>query len=267
MLLLPNKSTFEIDWESLAACFRQVTKSPANTRHADIAPALLFITRNKIEPLDVAAVVAAMPVGRRTLERRFEKHLGVSVRRAITLVRLEFARQLLCRTGLTITEISVEVGFSSSSKMANVFLRGLRICPREIRRGRSNGAAKTLAPEVQAPAAHVLEIASHEKPAPPQPTTRSLSRETAHLPTHDVWRAFLSPLSTQADHAEQPASFIIVGSGESPAEFVAPGEVWREIAAPGEVIDARSEATASATSRKRGFMKPENLVFPVNPRF
>ena len=197
MIRLPDASAFEVDWESLAACFRQFTNTPADTRHADVAPALRFISRNMIEPLDVAAVVAAMPVGRRTLERRFETLLGVSVRRAITLVRLEIARQLLGRTSLTITEISVEVGFSSSSQMSNVFHRVLGLSPREIRGVRSNGAAKT-------PASGV--------------------------------------------YAAQPSSFIIVVSGELPADFVAPGEVWRGIVAPGEVIDARSEATSSPLS-------------------
>jgi hypothetical protein len=60
VIRLPDASAFEVDWDSLAACFRQFTNAPADTRHADVAPALRFISRNMIEPLDVAAVVAAI---------------------------------------------------------------------------------------------------------------------------------------------------------------------------------------------------------------
>ena len=111
-------------------------------KHPEVGPALRFMTRNLVELPDVSAVVSALPVGRRTLERRFCSRLGVSVGRAITLVRLEIARQLLCRTRLSITAVAAEVGFSSSSHMSNVFRRELDCSPREVRGWARDAAAQ-----------------------------------------------------------------------------------------------------------------------------
>lgn len=211
---LPDASIFEVDWESLAARFRQVTHAPADTRHVEIAPALRFIVGNLIEPLDVDAVVAALPVGRRTLERRFETHLGVSVRRAITLIRLEIARQLLCQTRLTIIEVSVEVGFSSHSQMCNVFRRELSLSPREIRGAGSSDAVEETRRGTNSGAADQPVVS---------PLDARLPQLAADHPAHDLLSSFLALALSRSDDANLSSFLIIVASGQSPQNLDAPG--------------------------------------------
>lgn len=127
-------SHFAVNWQQLGdAVAGQRHAAAGTTWHRDITAAIRRIVENLSESLNVADLVAALPVGRRTLERRFRELLGMSIRQVDTRIRLEVARQMLVRTHLTIIEVSVEVGFASPSRMAHVFRRQLACSPQRYR--------------------------------------------------------------------------------------------------------------------------------------
>lgn len=66
--------------------------------------------------------------------RMFKLSLGVPPRVYLTRLRVEKACELLEQTDLSITEIALEVGYSSNQVLARVFLKHMRLSPSEYRR-------------------------------------------------------------------------------------------------------------------------------------
>ncbi|SEB08698.1 AraC family transcriptional regulator [Rubrimonas cliftonensis] len=66
--------------------------------------------------------------------RMFKRSLGVPPRAYLTRLRVEKASELLERTDLPITEIALEVGYSSNQVLARVFTRHMRVTPSDYRR-------------------------------------------------------------------------------------------------------------------------------------
>jgi len=66
--------------------------------------------------------------------RMFKYSFGVPPRVYQTHLRLEKAREMLKHTDLSITEIALEVGYSSNQVLARVFRKHQRISPSDYRR-------------------------------------------------------------------------------------------------------------------------------------
>lgn len=68
------------------------------------------------------------------LERRFTKYLGKTPKQFINQIRLERARQLLLETGLSVSEICEECGFSDKSYFSKQFKRLFMMQPSKVRK-------------------------------------------------------------------------------------------------------------------------------------
>ncbi|KZY34108.1 transcriptional regulator [Roseovarius sp. HI0049] len=66
--------------------------------------------------------------------RMFKQSLGVPPRVYLTQLRIEKACELLEKTDIPITEIALEVGYSSNQVLARVFLKNRRMSPTDYRR-------------------------------------------------------------------------------------------------------------------------------------
>jgi AraC family transcriptional regulator len=66
--------------------------------------------------------------------RMFKQSLGVPPRVYLTRLRIEKACELLETTGLPVTEIAFEAGYSSNQALARVFFKHQRMSPSEYRR-------------------------------------------------------------------------------------------------------------------------------------
>ena len=71
-------------------------------------------------------------------ELRFRQMEGVSLRRAIEKHRLEEAKRLLSRTGLSVTAIAERVGFSGQNRLSHVFKARFGVAPELWRTSRRN---------------------------------------------------------------------------------------------------------------------------------
>ncbi len=98
--------------------------------------ALRFIRDHAHEGLDVRAVLKAVPMARRTLERRFQELLGRSPADEIRRVKIEKVRSLLHATNLPIPEIAEACGFNYVEHMIPVFKKHHGFTPSAYRRHR-----------------------------------------------------------------------------------------------------------------------------------
>jgi len=89
---------------------------------ADVAAALSFIRLHALdERLNVSRVVEATGLSRRTLERRFERHVGHTPHDEIQRLRLARVKQLLAETDLAQDTIAARSGFSHKAYMCTAF--------------------------------------------------------------------------------------------------------------------------------------------------
>ena len=87
----------------------------------EVAAALRFIRERGRGPIGVEDVVKHVALSRRTLEVRFDRVIGRSIRTEIQRVRLVWVRQLLIETNLPVSKIADVTGFNSLSYLSKVF--------------------------------------------------------------------------------------------------------------------------------------------------
>jgi LacI family transcriptional regulator len=102
-----------------------------------VARAMQFMVRHGSELFRVDDVVAALPITRRSLERRFRATLGRSIDEEIWRLRLDRAKRLIVGTNSTIGSIAVASGFSNDKHFHKVFRRSVGMTPLAFRRQQS----------------------------------------------------------------------------------------------------------------------------------
>jgi LacI family transcriptional regulator len=101
----------------------------------DLADALAFIRDHATEGLTVEELLREVPVGRRSLERRFRERLGRTPLEEIHRVRVAAAREMLNRTTLPIQEVAQRCGFGRANYMSRLLVRLTGQTPRQVRQG------------------------------------------------------------------------------------------------------------------------------------
>lgn len=123
--------------QTLFAPARIITRDSTDTLavdDAEVATAMRFIRENALLPhIDVPAVLKALPISRRSLERRFEQILGRSPAEEIRRIRLEKARQLLIETDMPIPSVATAAGFGSPEYLNYVFRTEFGQTPQKYR--------------------------------------------------------------------------------------------------------------------------------------
>jgi len=107
------------------------------TEDRHVAAALRFIRDHARQPIGVQDVAEHAGTSRRSLEIRFRRVTGRSVRGEIERSRLTHAKQLLLDTNLPVEKIAQLVGFGSLPYFSNVFRDRAGLTPAEFRRRRT----------------------------------------------------------------------------------------------------------------------------------
>jgi LacI family transcriptional regulator len=89
----------------------------------DVRAALNFIHDRALEPIDVEAILDAVPIARRTLEKRFKAVLGRTLMSHVNHVRIQRAKELLLDTDWSMLRIALHCGFRNSHRFSEVFRR------------------------------------------------------------------------------------------------------------------------------------------------
>lgn len=121
-LLLPSSGIVARRSSELLAIDDEVVKAAAR-----------FIREHKGGPLRVEAVLDEVPIGRRSLERRFRKALGRGLAEEIRQSQLARAKRLLVETDLKVATIAVQSGYCDFRHMAQAFRQGIGISPSAFR--------------------------------------------------------------------------------------------------------------------------------------
>jgi LacI family transcriptional regulator len=89
----------------------------------DVAAAIRYIREHACEGISVNDVLAAVPLSRSVLERRFTRILGHTPKEEISRVRLRRIKQLLAETDLPLARIATMTGFEHPEYL-NVMFKG-----------------------------------------------------------------------------------------------------------------------------------------------
>jgi LacI family transcriptional regulator len=101
----------------------------------DVADALRYIREHACDPCTVDDVLRQVPVGRRRLERLFDRKLGFSPATEIVRVQMEIAKQLLSQPDIKLSEVSRRCGFADPASFSRAFSRVVGMTPGNYRRG------------------------------------------------------------------------------------------------------------------------------------
>ncbi len=106
----------------------------------EVAAALRFIREYRDRPVGVEDVLNRISISRRSLELRFQKVLRRSVRQEIQSVHLQWAKQLLAETDMSLPNIAQRSGFSTASYLSQVFRKHCGETPSQYRKRIAGGA-------------------------------------------------------------------------------------------------------------------------------
>jgi LacI family transcriptional regulator len=101
---------------------------------AEVAAAVRYIRDHAHEPIDVGDLLAEVPVSRRSLERRFRRHLERGIGEEIRRAHLERAKTLLAETDLPMSVVAQRSGFTDSRQLSIVFRQATGGTPTQFRR-------------------------------------------------------------------------------------------------------------------------------------
>jgi LacI family transcriptional regulator len=99
-----------------------------------IRQVMRFIKDNSNAGINVQDVLRAVPIARRTLEKRFSAILGHSPAEEIRRIKLDKVRQLLSSTDMAIPDIADACGFAYAEHMIPLFARHYGSTPAAFRR-------------------------------------------------------------------------------------------------------------------------------------
>ena len=102
-----------------------------------IAQAMRFIRDNASAGIGVDDVVGNAHLSRSTLERRFKRLVGRSIKAEINRHRLAHLKELLETTDFPLGQIATLVGFSQAEYMIAFFRKSVGMTPGEYRKGHS----------------------------------------------------------------------------------------------------------------------------------
>ena len=90
--------------------------------------------------LQVADVIARLPISRASFQQRFREAVGHSPKHEINRVRIDRACQLLVNTDWPVKEIAYEMQFESSEEFSRFLRRQLKTCATEFRKSNRKGS-------------------------------------------------------------------------------------------------------------------------------
>ena len=94
-----------------------------------VVEAQIWMEDNLSAELTVAELASRLGISPRTLDRRFRAATGLSPRQYWQRQRIQFAKELLESTNLTISEIAYRVGYQDAGHFARLFRREISVTP------------------------------------------------------------------------------------------------------------------------------------------
>ena len=132
----------------------QFVESPVDQEEGgSLAPVLDALRARIDQPLRIADLAASAAMSERTFLRRFQAATGMTPADWIVRARLDIARELLERTGLSIEQIATRTGLGTAMTMRHHFRRKMGVSPLSTAASSGSGRAwrsRSAAARVQA---------------------------------------------------------------------------------------------------------------------
>lgn len=94
----------------------------------------LHLAKTHIDiPLSVADLADRLGISSRQLERRFRRHIGMTPKQALTVLRLAYGEHMLKFSGQSVAQIAAASGFCDASHFSRTFKEQHRMTPGEWR--------------------------------------------------------------------------------------------------------------------------------------
>jgi AraC family transcriptional regulator len=91
------------------------------------------VIEQNLSAMSLPEIAQQSGLSARNLNRLFLQEVGITPKDYLILRRVEKAKQLLRETKLTVTDISLEVGYNSLSKFIDTFKKNEGILPSDFR--------------------------------------------------------------------------------------------------------------------------------------
>ncbi|MCF0134147.1 MAG: helix-turn-helix domain-containing protein [Blautia sp.] len=123
--------------EILRKCLAQFSNRNGKPSSSALSPlvasAISYIEENLSSPLSREGIAKALFTSESTLSHYFVKETGSSLVDYITSLRIQKAKELLAETELSITQISIEVGYNYSAYFTKIFRERENQTPKQYR--------------------------------------------------------------------------------------------------------------------------------------
>jgi len=100
-----------------------------NSRNGRLIRIVHRMQENIAEPLSFDELTCLEGISKRQMERLFKRYLGVGPSQHYISIRLDYGRSLVFETDMSVMEISVACGFSSSSHFSKSYKKRFGVCP------------------------------------------------------------------------------------------------------------------------------------------
>ncbi len=129
---------------------RGIARRPVERPNEVVVAAVKYLRAHLDEPLPVAALTKHLGFGRARVFELFTAETGLAPHHCLVRLRLEKATELLQTTRLSITEIAMATGFSSSQHLSRVFRRYRGETPSQWREANQGPAGGLFTPSARA---------------------------------------------------------------------------------------------------------------------
>ena len=110
------------------------TENNIHKQNMPIYKAILYITSNFKSHISLEDISREAGLSKNYFSNIFNREMGISVSTYICNVRLEFAKNLLVSTDMTVTEICFESGFNSIAAFSKEYKKKYGFSPKESRK-------------------------------------------------------------------------------------------------------------------------------------
>jgi LacI family transcriptional regulator len=100
----------------------------------EVVDAMRFITDHAAERIDVNDILRALPVARRSLERKFRKYVGHSPARQIKQAQIQHIKRLLIQNDWPMPKIAAASAFHDPGDLSKQFRKETGLTPTAYRR-------------------------------------------------------------------------------------------------------------------------------------
>lgn len=118
-----------------AAPQRTAVSSAIGSRNPRLIAAVEFMNAHLEDPIEMGDVADQLAISRRQLERLFRRYMSVSPAQFYLDLRVTRAHALLNETNMSVAEIAVATGFTSSSQLSQRFRKRYGKSPSAYRKG------------------------------------------------------------------------------------------------------------------------------------